>query len=328
MVENMFQNFLKENKIEEKQIEIFISLFNEYQEFLGRQNLPLETVDPRQLVDYTEHLVASKSTQVLDFLRTMINYANYSKKYDFIVEVIDIAEAFNAMDTLYSRIAEVYGEPVRDEIFDKLAIPPLGVHPEKKPEFTKLILKRTEEKLSEEKTIKLLSPCLHGRPPDPIEKDKKDYRELGIDAFLAKKYQTFVQTVEKVRDEGTLLYSQYVDDEVVNFVKNNPTISAGLREGNIVYVTKTPYQTKKYLHAENERMKRFYCCHCPWVRGAIKDGTAHEIPATFCHCSAGWYKLYWDQIFEQSIKIEPVETALGGALVCKFAIHLPEDTIK
>ncbi|MFX0065652.1 MAG: hypothetical protein ACFFC7_26055 [Candidatus Hermodarchaeota archaeon] len=325
MVENTFQNFLKENKIEEKQIQIFLSLLNEYQEFLGKQNLTLETVDPKRLVDYTEHLVASKSTQVLDFLRTMINYANYSKKYDFIVEVIDIAESFNAMDTLYSRIAEVYGETIRDDIFEGLTIPPLGVHPEKKPEFTKIIMKRIEDKLGEEKTIKLLAPCLHGRPPDPIEEDKKDYHELGIDGFLAKKHQNLVQEFEKHRDEGTLSFAQYVDDEVVNYVKNTPTVSAGVREGNIIYVTKIPYQTKKYLHAEDERMKRFNYCYCPWVRGAIKNGTEQEISTSFCHCSAGWFKLYWDKIFEQSISIEPVETVLGGALACKFAIYLPEN---
>ncbi|MFX1256111.1 MAG: hypothetical protein ACFFCZ_31170 [Promethearchaeota archaeon] len=328
MVENTFQNFLKENKVEEKQIQIYLSLLNEYQEFLEKQNLTLETVDPKQLVDYTEHLVASKSTQVLDFLRTMINYANYAKKYDFITEVIDIAESYIAMDTLYSRIAEVYGETIRNDIFDGLTIPPLGVHPEKKPPFTKSILKRVEDKLGEENTIKLLSPCLHGRPPDDIEGDKKKLAELGIDGFLVKKHQELIQRLEKHRDEGTLEFAQYIDDEVIEFVRNNQMYAEGIREGNIIYLCKHPYQMKKYLQAKDDNMKRFYLCYCPWVRGALKNGTEHEISKHFCQCSAGWYKLYWDKIFDQPITVEPVETALGGAIVCKFAIHLPENIHK
>ena len=74
-------------------------------------------------------------------------------------------------------------------------------------------------------------------------------------------------------------------------------------------------------------MKRYYYCYCPWVRGAIKNGTENEIDNNFCHCSAGWFKLYWDKLLKQPIKIEPVETVLKGDLVCKFAIHLPKDVI-
>ncbi|MFX0095196.1 MAG: hypothetical protein ACFFBD_25910, partial [Candidatus Hodarchaeota archaeon] len=311
-----------------KQIDLYISRINEYQEYLKKQDLTLEKVDPKQLVDYTEHLVALKGANVLDFIRAMINYANYSKNYDFIVEIIHIVESYIAMDTLYSRIAEFHGEEIRNELFKDLTIPPLGVHPEKKPAFTKIILKRVEDKLGEENMIKLLSPCLHGRPPDDIEGDKKKLAELGIDGFLVKKHQELIQRLEKHRDEGTLEFAQYVDDEVIEFVRNNQMYAEGIREGNIIYVCKHPYQMKKYLQAKDDNMKRFYLCYCPWVRGALKNGTEHEISKHFCHCSAGWYKLYWDKIFGQSITAEPVETALSGAIICKIAIHLPDNVKK
>lgn len=325
MNESDFKEFLENDKIDESKIKIYLSRIRDYEKFLNKENLTLETVKPKKLVEYTEYLVSVDKESVLDFLSALMSYANYSKKYDFITEALDIAESYMAMETLFSRIAEFHGESIRNEIFKGLIIPPLGVHPEKKPDFTKIILKRVEEKLGEEDTIKLLSPCLHGRPPDDIEGDKKALRELGIDDFLVKKHQELIQRLEKHRDKGTLEFAQYVDDEVIEFVRNNQMLAGGVREGNIIYLCKQPYQTKKFLNAKDDRMKRFYLCYCPWIRGALKNGTEHELSKNFCHCSAGWYKLYWDQIFEQSIKVEPIKTALDGALECKFAVYLPEN---
>ena len=50
-----------------------------------------------------------------------------------------------------------------------------------------------------------------------------------------------------------------------------------------------------------------------------------DITEDFCNCSAGWYKLYWDQLFEKPVRIEPVKTALKGDFECKFVIHIPDN---
>jgi len=327
MNEGKFQIFLEENEIDTNVIKNFLSKLEDYENYLKKENLSLDSVDPKNLVEYTEYLVSTNKDSVLDFLRAILSYANYSKKFDFITETIDIVESYNAMDNLFARVAEVHGEQMRDEIFRELSIPPLGVHPEKKPNFTKNIMKRLEDNLGNENTIALLSPCLHGRPPDDIEGDKQILAELGIDGFLLKKHQDLIKRLEMHRDEGTLEFAQVVDDEVINFVGNDQLLGVGIRKGNIIYISKLPYQIKKFLTAEDEKMKFFYLCYCPWIRGALKDGKDNEILKDFCHCSAGWYKLYWDQIFEQSVIVEPIKTGLYGDLECTFAIHIPEKII-
>jgi hypothetical protein len=262
---------------------------------------------------------------VLDFLRALINYANFIKKYDYIVEIIDISESYNAMDNLYQRIAEQYGKKIQGEIFENIEIPPLGVHPEKKPEFTKLVMKRLIEKLGQEKTIDLLKPCLHGYPGS-TEKDREDFLRLNdIDDFLKLKKKELIERLQKHKIEGTLEFAQYIDDEVIDFVRKNPTINPGIREGDKIIESKLPYQTKKYLQAKGKRMKGFYCCYCPWIRGAIKNGTEKEIFSQFCYCSAGYTKKYWDIIFDQSTEVEPIETALTGGTLCTFAVHIPKE---
>ncbi|MEJ2248626.1 MAG: hypothetical protein P8Y97_03070 [Candidatus Lokiarchaeota archaeon] len=299
-----YKKYLIKNSIQKEVITEYVNYLKDYEKFLSKENQSLATASPEKIIDYSESLILSEKAYVLNFLEAITSYANYSKRNDYITKVIDISESYNAMDNLYSRVAEYYGESLRDLILKDLKIPPLGTHPEKKPTFTKLILNRLREKLGKEKMIDLLSPCLHGRPPE--------------------KHKDLIKRLEKHKTEGTLEFAQEIDDEIIEYVKQNKMIAQGVRRGNTIYVTKLPYQMRKFLDAKDDKMKRFFLCYCPWIRGALKDGNKKEITKDFCHCSAGWYKLYWDQIFEHPVKVEPVETALDGSLECKFAIHIPE----
>jgi len=324
--EKAFQEYLLNNNISQEQITTFISRLNEFNTFLKKKNIDIDSIPSGGILEYSEFLVEKNRDTVLDLLRALINYANFTKKYDYIIEIIDISEAYNAMDNLYQRIAEKFNKKIRDEIFENINIPPLGVHPDKKPEITKEVMKRLEGKLGEQNTIELLAPCLHGRPLEPIKRDREDFIRLSdIDEFLKIKKQELIERLQKHKKEGTLEYGQYVDDEVIEYVKNTPTISPGIREGDKIIVTKIPYQIKKHLKAEDERMKRYYSCYCAWIRGAIKDGTEKKLSPNFCYCSTGFTKQYWDIIFDQSTKIEPIETPLTGALECKFAVLIPKE---
>ncbi|MFX1380557.1 MAG: hypothetical protein ACFFA4_15835 [Promethearchaeota archaeon] len=325
MLEKEFLEFLSKSNIGENQKAIFISRLNEFEEYLKKNNHNLSSIPMGEIIIYSDYLVEKNSEYVLDFLKALINYANMIKKYDYIVEMIDIYESYNAMDNLYERIADKHGEEIRDEIFEKIKIPPLGVNPEKKPEFTKIILKRLEEKIGNEKTIDLLKPCLHGRP-GTLERDREDFLKLNdIDDFLELKKQELIERLQKHKKEGTLEFAQYIDEEVIEFVKNTPTINPGVRKGDIIIESKLPYQTKKHLQAKDKRMKGFYSCYCPWIRGAIKNGTEKELFSHFCHCSAGYTKKYWDIIFDQSVNVEPIETPLTGGHLCTFAIQIPKE---
>lgn len=325
MKEKAFLKYLSNNNVSQEQVAIYISRLNEFNEFLEKDNKNVDSIPDGEIVKYTEYLIENNRDVVLDLLRALINFANFIKKYEYIVEIIDISESYNAMDNLYQRVAEQFNEKIRDEIFENINIPPLGSHPDKKPEFTKVVMKRLEEKLGEEKTIELLKPCLHGRPGS-IKKDRENFLRLNdIDEFLKVKQQEFIERMQKHQKEGTLEFAQFIDEDVMEYIKSHPTISPGKREGDKIIDTKMPYQTMKHLNTEDVKMKRYYSCYCPWVRGAIKNGTEKEISSNFCHCSAGYTKIYWDTIFDQPIKVEPIETALTGALVCKFAVHIPKE---
>jgi len=120
MDEKNFRIFLEENEIDANVIKSFLLKLRDYENYLKKENLTLDSVNPKKLVEYTEYLVSTNKESVLDFLRAILSYANYSKKNDFITETIDIVESYNAMDNMFSRIAEIHGEQMRDIIFRDL----------------------------------------------------------------------------------------------------------------------------------------------------------------------------------------------------------------
>jgi hypothetical protein len=132
--------------------------------------------------------------------------------------------------------------------------------------------------------------------------------------------------LEQIRDEGGLFFTQPITDEVIGFVRAHPEIAQGVRDGEVLYEVKIPYMAVEYLAETDERMKRYYYCHCPWVRESLKEGDVRVSP-TFCLCSAGFHKKSWEVIFDQPLKAEIVETVLRGDPWCKISIHLPEEAL-
>jgi len=124
----------------------------------------------------------------------------------------------------------------------------------------------------------------------------------------------------------TLYFTQEIDEQVLDYVRNTPTCQNGVREGNIIYITKIPYMAKHFLNEKDERMKRYYFCHCSWVREAIKSDIS--ISSNFCYCSASFEKRPWEVIFGQSINVDVLESVLKGDSICRFAIHIPDKYLK
>ena len=111
-------------------------------------------------------------------------------------------------------------------------------------------------------------------------------------------------------------------------VKEDPRIEGGVRESNILHITKIPHEAIEFLKTTDNKMKAYYYCHCPWVKEAIKDDTVDQIPKVFCNCSGGYYKNYWEIVLDQPIEVKTVKTVIKGDSVCQFDVYLPEEFIK
>ncbi|MFX1281529.1 MAG: hypothetical protein ACFFA3_19425, partial [Promethearchaeota archaeon] len=99
-------------------------MLKEFKAFLSKDRIDVDDFPKGNITRFTEYLIQKGESEiVLNFLKALINYANFKKKYDYIIEIIDVSESYNAMNNLYQRVAEQFGENLRDEIFKEIEVP-------------------------------------------------------------------------------------------------------------------------------------------------------------------------------------------------------------
>ena len=324
-----FKQRLIEKENPQEVIDQAVSILNEYHNFLTKRNTTFEQFTKNDFYEYTCKLIEEKRNESFVFEIFLI-FGRFAK-----IPLIEILamEAFDGgevMENFSKRLTEEYSQDFRNEIFAGVELPPLGLHPGKKPDYTKTVVKKFIGKVGKEEAEKFLSNGLR----DSYYEFRKADRELfleseNLDDFLLKKNAKFLKTLEKHRDDNTIFFNQPINDQVIEYVKNNKdSLEGGIREGNIIYETKIPAEAIKYLNETDPKMKIYYYCHCPWVKETIKDGTLDQIPKEFCNCSGGYYKAYWEIVLEKPVEVKLLESVIRGDPHCRFALTIPDEFVK
>lgn len=81
-----------------------------------------------------------------------------------------------------------------------------------------------------------------------------------------------------------------------------------VKEGNMLYQFYTPRSFTRPMR-----------CYCGLLRGLPDEKTVSK---TYCHCSKGFVKKFWESVLEKPVKVDLIQSAVSGADECKFAIHL------
>jgi hypothetical protein len=325
MDEKGFRDYCAKRKFKEETIQPHIKLIKEFEGFLKNKgkNKDLNDASSNDVKSFVADLMKNRRI-TLDSFRALIRYFDFSGKKETVSVLYGYLEGFGVPEELSEKLKETVGESKNKEVFEGIDIPPLGTLPEDKPKITKKIMERLEAQLDDKSLKELMSSGLEVGPDEWYLPQKRKFQESdSLEDFLEKRHREFVETLKKHSKEKTMFFAQEIDEEVIEYVRKNQEIQGGVRKGDIIYETKIPYQTKKYLHEKNEKMKRYYACHCSWVREAIKSGSP-KISPNFCYCSAGYHKRPFEIIFSQPVKADVIETVLKGDPVCRFAIHIPK----
>lgn len=316
-----FHEFLETRKLSENEIESSISLAERFEGFFkaaGRSRPTAEDVRA-----FASLLIEEGINTQANFY-ALARYGRFLQNNEVYVAVVDLLDGAEAMDNLYHKAAKVLGEQKRGEIFADIALPPLGLPNDEKVKITQVAMERLESVANSQECQGILSDSLRHLEDEWFHEEKQLYLTCqNLDEFLDRNGQNFIAMLERLNNEGELFFTQEITDDVLEYVRSQPLISHGVREGDILYEVKIPHMTKEYLTETDEQMRRYYYCHCPWVKEALKTGDARISP-TFCSCSAGFHKKRWEVIFDQPLRAEIVESVLKGDGWCKIAIHLPE----
>jgi hypothetical protein len=319
-----FRDYCTKRRFGEETIQLHIKLVREFEEFLKKKGKnDLSDASSNDMKIFVAELMRNRNIALENF-RALIRYSDFSGKKETVSVLYGYLEGLGVPEELLKRLKETVGERKSKEILAGIDIPPLGTLPEDKPKVTKKIMERLEAHLDSGSLKELMLSGLEVFPDEWYLPQKRMFQDSdSLDDFLRKRHREFVETLEKHRREKTMFFAQEIDDEVIEYVQENQEIQGGVRKGDIIYETKIPYQTKKYLHEENEKLKRYYACHCSWVREAIRSGKP-KISSNFCYCSAGYHKRPFEIIFGQPVKADVIETVLKGDPICRFAISIPK----
>jgi hypothetical protein len=147
----------------------------------------------------------------------------------------------------------------------------------------------------------------------------------SIDKYIDSLNDDIVKSMKESLDNGTLCFTQKVDDETVAYVKANPEYT---RQGNKIHVVKTPFLINKYIRETDPKMKRYYSCHCPLIKSSILQAEG-SVSRSFCYCSLGYVKKPFDIAFDREISGRVIKTAMDeDSRGCVFELVIPDDIME
>ncbi len=315
-----FRELLLRRKLNDMQIEAALAMAEQFEGYLVSQ-----PTRPAGVLawEFSKSLIQEKQNTEENLL-ALARYGRFVRNNDIYIAVLELLDGAEVQPNLYQKVGALFGDAIRDEVFAGIGISPLGRPSDEKPFDMFPVIDRLLDKVGYEKTRQLLSACLRDLPDEHfLEERVKFHQSPTIDNYLANKHQALLDLLKKCQQDGELFFAQEITPEVVQYVQDHPETESGVREGDILYIIKIPYNAKEYLTETDPVMKRYYACHCPWAREAIRSGNIHLDPI-FCHCSGGYSKKPWEVIFRQPLRVEVLESALRGDYRCRFAVHLPE----
>jgi len=318
MTTQTFRQFLEERKFPQEQVDAFVLFAKKFMDACEGGKSPVE------IFPFFSRQMIVEKTNTFDNYYAIALYGRFIKDNALLLAALELVDGGEALENLYKKTGEVLGEMRRDEIFAGIELIPLGTPNTEKPAAMQVMIERLE-RVEPHACKQILSSGLRDLPDEYYVSAKKTFDECAnIDEYLLRKKQELIAELETIQREGRLYFNQEITDEVIEYVRSEPEIGQGVRIGNIIYETKIPHQAKEYLAETDEAKKRYYYCHCPWVKESLKNGKSNISP-TFCNCSAAFHKKSWEVIFGQTLQADVLETVLQGDLRCRFAIHLPEN---
>jgi len=281
----------------------------------------LETAGIPLIRDHIRNLM-QQGGNTLDTLLALARYFYLTGRNEIYVYFTSLLGGVGVIESISDRLGTLEHPDTARDLIDAIPQPPLGSDPTEFPAYTRTLMERLEQNLPESTVRCALAGNHHRIPAKEFEDDIKLYQlSDSMDDFLRAQHAQQVETLQHHCDTNTVWFEQVITQDVVDFVAANQEIQSAVRVGDTLYTTKIPYDPAHYLAEMDETKRRYYACHCPFVREAILRGEPN-ISSNWCYCSGGFVKYPYEVILDRELRVELLQSALKGDPVCRFAIHL------
>lgn len=283
----------------------------------------LETASVNEIRAYIRLLMKQEGFS-LEHLLALARYFYLTGRNEIYIYFTSLLGGEGVVESISERLAESVGAAEAERVLEGLEHPPLGSEPADFPAYTKSLMERLESNLPVETVQCVLAGNNHGIPAAAFEEEKALFAaSASMDEFLQAHHKKQVEELQRHCDTNTVWYEQSITQEVVDFVAANQEIQSAVREGDVLYTTKIPYDPAQYLAETDPVKKRYYACHCPFVREAILAGSP-AVSENWCYCSGGFVKYPYEVILGRPLRVNMLQSVLRGDPVCRFAIDIAE----
>ena len=214
-------------------------------------------------------------------------------------------------------LEQVAGEETREQVMAGSGSLSAESSSEQVIAWTQVAMERLGTLVDEQAARRVMTGCACQYPKQALQAARQAYEETG-DLSL-------VHGILQAQFEAFLRDSLELKEEHVEQVVSRGWGLAGILEGNRILATKIPKSgyLAAYLEETDPEKRRQYYCHCPRIREIFK--TQESLPVSYCYCGAGFYKGIWEEILQEPVEVEVLESVLGGDEVCSIAVTLPEE---
>ena len=160
-----FRGFLQERKDSEDQTMQSISIVEKFEDFLKGLEKPktLKSATSEEVAKFSTVLIKEGANTYDNFV-ALTRYGLFVKNNDIYVSFLGLIDGGDVIDILYEKLGDIAGEEKRDEVFNGIELPPLGLPPSQKPKITQAVVDRLEAVVDAETCKKVLSEVAHGIP--------------------------------------------------------------------------------------------------------------------------------------------------------------------
>ncbi len=324
MDEKALRDHYAARSLGEREADAAVAAVWAFEAHLLRSDFSLERFPLEALKEYLAGLIARKENS-RDGLLALARYCRITRQDEAYIYFTAVLGRGELLENLARRLESIAGPEVRAGVFQGVRSPPEGAPPEAAVGPTAVVVDRMTSTLSREVCAKVLAGNIHGIPPAAFSGERERFLAASsIDAYLADKHARAVAELERHLAEGRIWYEQRITRRVVEYVRANPEVLGGVREGGRILFTKIPYAPDEWLGETDSARKRYLACHCPLARESVA-GRGPRVKAIFCNCSAGFEKLPFGAAFGVEPDVEVLESVLTGDDRCRFSIAIPEE---
>jgi len=326
---DLLKELYVKNNLGDDKWNIAQAFMNRMQAYVLEHNfaVDIDEINVDHLNYWIQNLVDSHQNTVDHFI-IMMRYFRVIKQNDLFIHLTKFTGKLDVAESIYEKLEKVVGKQRKEKIVSSFPIPELGTNLVKITEYTEGLMERFKSELTEKELLLVLTDNHHQIPRKVFDQEKIYYEaSSSLEAYLKDLHERKVEELKTFEQSGRVWYEQEITPEVVEFVKNNQEIMSAVLVDDKLYITKIPYDTPKYLHAESAKEKAYYMCHCPFARESILKNNV-KIDSKWCYCSAGFTKLPFDVVLDTDLKIECLNTALVGDPICRFSISLHDVSYK